>query len=105
MLLNLCTARAQSGLHETCGVGLAGPTCKAGLVCELPAGCQQDYRLSGTTRGIILPNFKGICAATPEHCSGAFDPVCGCDGTTYINDCERSRARASKRSEGECSKR
>lgn len=40
--------------------------------------------------------------ATPGMCGDIYQPVCGCDGMTYPNDCERQIARVSKRSDGSC---
>jgi len=34
----------------------------------------------------------GDCAVKPELCPLVFDPVCGCDGTTYDNACEAGAA-------------
>ena len=48
------------------------------------------------------PNATGTCVATPGMCGDIYQPVCGCDGMTYPNDCERQIARVSKRSDGSC---
>ncbi len=74
-----------------CG-GIAGVPCPSGEVCELPPGECQSADLQGT------------CVDQPGECIAVWDPVCGCDGVTYGNDCERLRAGAQKAHDGECSK-
>jgi len=44
----------------------------------------------------------GTCAPQPDVCYRKFDPVCGCDGETYDNDCLAHAMGASIASRGEC---
>src|SRR5580658_6485981 len=45
----------------------------------------------------------GRCQAPPFNCDDGFDPVCGCDGVTYWNDCLRQQHGVSVRTMGQCS--
>jgi hypothetical protein len=72
-----------------CG-GIAGIPCPDGQICELPAG---------TCHGA---DFQGRCVPGGDYCIQVFDPVCGCDGHTYPNDCERRRAGVQKAHHGPC---
>ena len=52
-----------------------------------------------------IADLPGECVSVPEACPEIFDPVCGCDGKTYGNDCERIRAGVQKDHDGPCRKR
>ncbi|MCU1278205.1 MAG: hypothetical protein JWM53_1751 [bacterium] len=47
-------------------------------------------------------DLMGVCKVTYLLCSQIYQPVCGCDGTTYSNDCERVRAKIQKSHDGAC---
>jgi hypothetical protein len=74
---------------QMCG-GSAGIPCDNELWCEMQSGhCQRAAA-------------AGVCSAIPRVCNRIFKPVCGCDGRTYSNDCERRSHRASKKRDGAC---
>ncbi|WP_438024844.1 Kazal-type serine protease inhibitor family protein [Sorangium sp. So ce233] len=84
----VCSPLAQPG--AMCG-GIAGFRCAEGLYCDFaPEANCGAYDRSGT------------CEFVPEACRQDYDPVCGCDGRTYGNDCVAAMAGVSVRSLGEC---
>ena len=87
-----CPLGAASGATATptavCQTCRSDADCQANEFCECPPGtCSQT---------------GGTCVARPAVCFDLVAPVCGCDGNTYANDCERRKAGVCKRTNGPC---
>lgn len=86
-----------SGGHTASGEGSGGQAGNTDTTppsdCRCADGENCDWNCGETT---------GTCADTPEICPSIYAPVCGCDGRTYGNDCERLMAQMGKAHEGEC---
>ena len=79
---------SKSAEGQVCG-GRTGP-CPDGYVCQFRS--EICDHADGT----------GVCERKPEVCAEIYEPVCGCDGVTYANDCSRRQMGAGFGTPGEC---
>ena len=71
---------------KPCG-GIAGLACSKSESCDV-IGC--------------YPDAAGTCVPWMAGCPKNLAPVCGCNGVTYGNDCERVKAGVAKSKDGAC---
>ena len=45
---------------------------------------------------------EGVCTSKPENCFAVIAYVCGCDGSTYGNECDAARKGISVAHQGKC---
>ena len=82
------------------GAHAAKPGMQCGGIIPIQCGAGQFCQFKPGTCGFAY--LTGTCTRIPKFCPRIFRPVCGCDGKTYGNDCERQAAGVSKRQDGKC---
>lgn len=70
----------------------------AGAWCKSNADCAPNEFCEKVTCG----SQSGGCQLRPIFCEGDRQPVCGCDGVTYWNECLRKRNGANRGANEEC---
>ncbi len=68
------------------------------VACATSAECGRGQWCAATGCGAI-----GTCRVFPSSCPDARDPVCGCNGVTYDNECLANDAGVNVSSRGACS--
>jgi len=75
---------------KSCG-GLGGGSCTADEYCAYEIG-----QLCGAD------DVDSDCKPRPTVCGEIYDPVCGCDGLSYVNPCSANSAGTGIAHAGEC---
>ncbi len=78
--------------------GEAGDVCKSPSECGPGLFCHSRWRnqCPGTS------SHAGVCARRPPFCPQNCEPLCGCDGQTYCNECLAHRAGTAVAHAGAC---
>ena len=94
--------------NNDCEAAVAGVNVQykgACIVPPQPAACTDSSQCQTTEYCRLLfgsCSGEGTCTALPISCTNVYNPVCGCNGTTYPNSCYAARADMGIYSSGAC---
>jgi hypothetical protein len=97
------TGGASAGTGGSTGTGTGGSgggTSGAGAPCASSDTCRPALYCKKTTCGAL--DVLGKCTARPNNCDSSENPVCGCDGFTYLNTCLAEKNGQSIAGKGQC---
>ena len=100
MLKRACWFGVASALAAPALAALSWTGCQG--TCASSDECGEGELCSMATGVCLLSRAIGFCKPAPESCPAVAQTVCGCDGKTYANSCEASRARQAVAAEGAC---
>jgi len=95
---------------NSCFMAIAGveKSCDGGCPCRRVCMEDKDCKHHEFCESSVCPGTPtyaesmGECVTVPDNCIALNAPVCGCDGNTYSNNCERRRAEVSYAYFGAC---
>jgi len=85
----MLSSASAAQLPKACG-GFIFADCAGGQFCQAPVG------------QCFIPAGGGTCSRILAQCTNVNQPVCGCDGKTYRNNCLRLQAKVSMAHAGRC---
>uniref|UniRef100_A0A8C9RLP8 Agrin n=1 Tax=Scleropages formosus TaxID=113540 RepID=A0A8C9RLP8_SCLFO len=83
----LCASDGQT-YDSGCSMQLTGQL-KGIVLRKVHSGCKEECKFNAVC---LLDRLGPHCSCEPIRCDGSFKPLCGKDGRTYSNDCERRQA-------------
>lgn len=94
---------------NSCEAAMAGMTVQYTGACIVlpppPVSCTDTTQCGASEYCVKAAggcSSQGTCGAKPTFCAMVVDPVCGCDGNTYNNDCEAAVAGVNVQYTGAC---